>query len=107
MNCKDCPYCSTCSPTNVGPPCSPTGRTTKSQPEIQNLKGTIAAALEMRTVSAGKSYTPAVEKDINGEDVNTNEWNELWESDPNCIHDIQPQPRGGVKCTKCRGWYCF
>ena len=50
---------------------------------------------------------PAVEKDINGDEVNTNERNELWGSDPKCIHDIQPQPRGGVKCTKCRGWFCY
>lgn len=50
---------------------------------------------------------PLVEKDIHGNDVNTNDLNELWESDPNCVHDIQPQLRGGVKCTKCRGWCCY
>lgn len=49
----------------------------------------------------------AVEKDIEGNDVNTNGMNELWDSDPKCIHDIKPQPRGGVKCTKCRGWFCY
>lgn len=48
-----------------------------------------------------------VERDINGEEVNTNKYNELWGSDPNCIHDIQPQLRGGVKCVKCKGWFCY
>ena len=32
---------------------------------------------------------------------------ELWDADPKCKHDIKPQPGGGVKCTKCSGWYCF
>lgn len=32
---------------------------------------------------------------------------ELWEADPNCVHDIQSAPGGGVKCTKCRGWFCY
>lgn len=32
---------------------------------------------------------------------------ELWEADPNCVHDIQHAPGGGVKCTKCRGWFCY
>lgn len=32
---------------------------------------------------------------------------ELWEADPNCVHDIQAQPSGGIKCTKCRGWFCY
>lgn len=32
---------------------------------------------------------------------------ELWEADPNCVHDIQAQTRGGIKCTKCRGWFCY
>lgn len=32
---------------------------------------------------------------------------ELWGADPDCDHDIQAQPRGGVKCTKCAGWFCY
>lgn len=32
---------------------------------------------------------------------------ELWDADLNCDHDIQSAPGGGVKCTKCRGWFCY
>ena len=31
----------------------------------------------------------------------------LFDADPNCKHDIVCAPGGGVKCTKCRGWFCF
>jgi hypothetical protein len=33
--------------------------------------------------------------------------NALWEADPDCEHDIVDAPGGGVKCTKCNGWYCY
>lgn len=32
---------------------------------------------------------------------------ELWDADLNCDHDIQHAPGGGVKCTKCPGWFCY
>lgn len=32
---------------------------------------------------------------------------ELWDADPNCIHNIVDAPGGGVKCTKCKGWMCL
>lgn len=32
---------------------------------------------------------------------------ELWNAFPGCDHDIQCASGGGVKCTKCGGWYCF
>lgn len=32
---------------------------------------------------------------------------ELWDADPNCEHDIQPATGGGVRCTKCSGWFCY
>ena len=35
------------------------------------------------------------------------DFNELWDADPNCKHDIKNAPGGGVKCTKCRGWCCY
>lgn len=43
-------------------------------------------------------------KPIEAEGIGTEE---LWEADPNCVHDIQAQPSGGIKCTKCRGWFCY
>ena len=32
---------------------------------------------------------------------------ELWNEDPNCEHEVEPSPGGGVKCTKCSGWFCY
>ena len=32
---------------------------------------------------------------------------ELWNADPLCNHVIDYPPGGGIKCTKCRGWFCF
>lgn len=33
--------------------------------------------------------------------------NWLWAADPDCDHDVQCAPGGGVKCTKCPGWFCY
>jgi hypothetical protein len=30
----------------------------------------------------------------------------LYGADFNCEHDIQPARGGGVKCSKCRAWFC-
>lgn len=30
----------------------------------------------------------------------------LYNADPDCDHDVQPQ-WSGVKCTKCSGWFCY
>lgn len=32
---------------------------------------------------------------------------ELWEADPNCDHDITSGIGGGIRCVKCRGWFCY
>ena len=40
-------------------------------------------------------------------DPNGNPLRELFDADPNCKHDTVDAPGGGVKCTKCRGWFCF
>jgi hypothetical protein len=32
---------------------------------------------------------------------------ELWDADPNCKHNVIDAPGGGVKCTKCDGWFCY
>ncbi len=34
-------------------------------------------------------------------------WNTLYNADENCEHNIQSVSGGGVKCTKCNGWFCF
>jgi hypothetical protein len=32
---------------------------------------------------------------------------ELYEADPECEHEVEDAPGGGVRCTKCSGWFCF
>jgi len=32
---------------------------------------------------------------------------ELWDADPNCEHVLDPNCWSGVKCLKCKGWYCY
>ena len=32
---------------------------------------------------------------------------ELWDADPNCIHEYDPRCYSGIKCLKCRGWFCY
>ena len=33
---------------------------------------------------------------------------DLYDADPDCVHDVQSAPGGsGVKCTKCNGWFCY
>jgi hypothetical protein len=41
--------------------------------------------------------------ECNGE----NNFEELFEADPNCIHNIISGGGGGIICTKCNGWFCF
>ena len=31
----------------------------------------------------------------------------LYDADPNCKHHVVEANGGGVKCTKCQGWFCF
>ena len=33
--------------------------------------------------------------------------NELFDADPDCEHHVVSAKSGGVKCLKCRGWFCF
>ena len=37
----------------------------------------------------------------------SNHYNELWQCDPNCEHNIVTASGGGIKCTKCGGWFCY
>lgn len=32
---------------------------------------------------------------------------ELWQANPDCEHNIICAPGGGIKCTKCSGWFCW
>lgn len=32
---------------------------------------------------------------------------ELYDADPNCDHRVVGASGGGIKCTKCSGWFCY
>lgn len=36
----------------------------------------------------------------------TEKW-ELFGAEPGCRGRITDAPGGGVKCTQCKGWFCF
>lgn len=72
----------------------------------------------MRSLSRIECFTVGCTNEasttINGEHVCTQcaelahaDQYELWDADPNCVHDEQPQSGGGVKCSKCGGWFCY
>lgn len=58
----------------------------------------------VETKKSLKDFKDFLSKPIEAEGVGTEE---LWGADLNCDHDIQPAPGGGVKCTKCPGWFCY
>lgn len=58
----------------------------------------------VETKKSLKDFKDFLSKPIGAEGIGTEE---LWEANPNCVHDIQPAPGGGVKCTKCPGWFCY
>lgn len=31
----------------------------------------------------------------------------LWNADPDCKHELDPNCWSGIRCLKCRGWYCL
>lgn len=46
------------------------------------------------------------EEDLERNKPRLGEEDELWEADPNCEHDIETL-WSGIKCRKCKGWYCL
>lgn len=32
---------------------------------------------------------------------------ELYDADPTCWHELDPDCSSGIKCIKCGGWFCF
>lgn len=32
---------------------------------------------------------------------------ELWDADPNCVHELDETCMSGIKCKRCRGWFCY
>lgn len=34
------------------------------------------------------------------------EWT-LWEADPDCNHELDPNCWSGIKCLYCHGWFCY
>ena len=34
-------------------------------------------------------------------------WQVLYNAKENCNHEINPVLAGGVKCSKCGGWFCY
>lgn len=39
--------------------------------------------------------------------VNNSKYEELYNADSNCKHNIIDANGGGIRCTKCNGWFCY
>ena len=73
-------------------------------------------ALEIQAKTANETISHfvrrAIQNELNRSSHNTprpleNYDGELYNADPNCEHNVVPQLSGGVKCTKCGGWFCY
>lgn len=32
---------------------------------------------------------------------------DLWDADENCWHEEDPNCFSGIRCIKCKGWFCY
>jgi hypothetical protein len=57
----------------------------------------------------GPHENPCSEIELPGKQITPNggDAEELLDADPNCKHNVVNAPGGGVKCTKCHGWFCY
>lgn len=53
------------------------------------------------------AHIAEVDEILDDEDEEAAGHDHLHDADPNCVHDVQPARGGGVKCTKCLGWFCY
>lgn len=40
-------------------------------------------------------------------EINMHDNGPLYDADPNCKHEIIGAPGGGIKCLKCKAWFCY
>jgi len=68
------------------------------------IKTTKAGLAYIQSLEDPKQYTSVPMKNV--EEVIPQI--ELWEADPDCDHEIVDGDNySGVKCKKCKGWFCF
>ena len=54
-----------------------------------------------------QEWLPEICENIKNELMNFNYKTDLWDADPNCDHELDPNCYSGVRCLKCSGWYCI
>ena len=62
---------------------------------------------EWKNITLGDCFGNCESQEEYGEDYKYLRNTKLYNADPNCNHNIVPQLSGGVKCTKCGGWFCY
>lgn len=62
---------------------------------------------EWKNITLGDCFGNCESQEEYAEDYKYLRNTKLYNADPNCNHNIVPQLSGGVKCTKCGGWFCY
>jgi hypothetical protein len=52
-------------------------------------------------------WEDAVDNDDDPQDKLVYKTLDLWDADPECDHDVDDAPGGGVACKRCGGWFCY
>ena len=60
-----------------------------------------------RLDAAGADEQARIKREVRGLLFDQREETDLHDADPACEHDVGAAPGGGVKCRKCRGWFCY
>ena len=72
----------------------------KAQDRIVALEMEVIVALEKEVAALKERLYPKPQ-------TRTCSTEELNNADPDCKHEVVDAPGGGIKCTKCQGWFCF
>jgi len=49
----------------------------------------------------------AIEIEVDEDEPEICRDSDLWNAAKDCDGIVKPAPGGGIKCTKCSGWFCY
>ena len=59
------------------------------------------------TFCGGNRQYSRIKRELSAEQRMNEYEEELWDAEPDCDHEIVSASGGGIKCTKCGGWFCY
>jgi predicted RNase H-like HicB family nuclease len=85
--------------------CSATGESALAAlGHLRSVQGEVMQHYKEKGKTMPKPSPAPFEKEEEGPKWETEE---LFDADPDCDHQVKDAPGGGVKCTKCNGWFCY